>query len=63
MGIEYPELPGWEFTVIEESLGQHRVRAVGPRGVTAESAAVDVDAALADLRRWASQQSKDPTPG
>ena len=46
MGIEYPELPGWEFTVIEDSPGQSRVRAVGPRGVTGESSAVDVDSAL-----------------
>ena len=51
--VEYPELPGWEFTVKEVSNGQYRVRAVGPRGVSGESGAVDPELALDDLREWA----------
>lgn len=53
VGLEYSELPGWEFTVIEVSPGQYRVRAVGPRGVTSEAGAVDPETALEDLRQWA----------
>ena len=53
MGVEYPELPGWEFTVNEVSPGQYRVRAVGPRGITGESGAVEPDTALEELRQWA----------
>ncbi len=60
VGIEYPELPGWEFTVNEVSAGQYRVRAVGPRGITGEAGAVDPDTAPDDLRRWARTVTTSP---
>lgn len=54
MGVEYPDLPGWEFTTVRISPGEFRVRVVGPGGVNADSEVVDdPDDCIEDMRQWA----------
>ncbi len=60
MGEQYEELPRWEFTIVEASLGLYTVRAVGDGGLQAESkATADPEAALKDLRSWAQNVEDD----
>ena len=54
MGIEYPDLPGWEFTTNQVSPGEFRIGVVGPGGVNAESGIVeDPDDCIEEMREWA----------
>jgi len=41
------EVPGWTFTLTEESAGHYCVRGQGPRGMTVERQSSDPDEALA----------------
>jgi hypothetical protein len=54
MGVEYPDLPGWEFTTKQVSEDEFLIRVVGPGGVTAESRVVeDPDDCIEEMRQWA----------
>lgn len=53
MGSQFGDLPGWEFTVTEQSAAVCRVVAVRDGGVAGQSAGVDPDAQIEELKLWA----------
>jgi hypothetical protein len=63
MGVQYAELPEWEFTVEEFSPGGYRVRAIRNGGITGEASGPDPDSLLDDLRRWATRIEVDFSRG
>jgi hypothetical protein len=54
MGVEFADLPHWEFTVIEFSPGGYTVRAIRDGGITGEGSGSDPESLLEDLKQWAS---------
>ena len=61
MGIEYDDLPLWEFSVSEVAAGVYRVRAVRDGRITGETTSTDPDDALQELKHWAQQIDDERT--
>jgi hypothetical protein len=59
MGLEFVDLPEWEFTVTEKSAGIYEIRAVRNGGIHGESTGANYDALLDDLKDWARQVDAD----
>ena len=59
MGLQYDDLPSWEFTVVEATNGIYEVAAIRDGGISGSASGVDPDAALADLRTWATKVERD----
>ena len=53
MGRQFDDLPEWEFTIVEISVGVDRVKAVRNGGITGEGSGTDPETTLEDLRIWA----------
>ena len=53
MGYQFDDLPHWEFTAEEISVGVYRVRAVRDGGITGEGTGTDSDALFEEYRKWA----------
>ena len=53
MGLQFDDLPRWEFSAVERSPGIYEIRAVRDGGVTGESTGSDYDTLLEDLKQWA----------
>lgn len=61
MGLQFDDLPQWEFTIEEFSPGIYRLRAVRGGGITGEGTGTDTDALIDEYRRWALQVEGDLT--
>jgi hypothetical protein len=59
MGLQFDDLPKWEFAVVERSPGIYEIRAVRDGGVHGESTGSDYDTLLEDLKRWAHGVDED----
>ena len=59
MGVQYAELPDWEFTVEELQPGGYRVRAIRNGGITGEASGPAPDTLLDDLKWWATRIEGD----
>jgi hypothetical protein len=59
MGLQYDDLPHWEFTVDESSPGIYRVLARRDGGIAGEATGPNSDTLLADLRKWAHKTEAD----
>ena len=59
MGIEFEDLPHWEFTVVEFSPGSYRIKAVRDGGVRGEGTGTDPDSLLDEFKQWAHNVEKD----
>ena len=59
MGIQYDDLPRWEFTVATTSPGIYRVLARRDGGIAGEGTGLSFDTLLADLRVWAQKIEVD----
>lgn len=53
MGLEFSDLPSWEFTVIKSPHGEYHVRAVRDGGISGDGSGSDPDSLLSDLKEWA----------
>ena len=53
MGIQYDDLPGWEFTVEEQSAGLYRLEVARDGGITGGGTGTDPDALLDEYKEWA----------
>jgi hypothetical protein len=51
--LEFPELPGWRFSVEEVSVGVYRARGVDVSGRSVETTRIDEEAAVEWCRRAA----------
>lgn len=59
VGTQFPELPGWEFSVTKTSAGAYSVRAIRDGGIRGESSGDEPDELIAELRGWASRVDDD----
>jgi len=59
MGFQFDDLPHWEFTILERSVGVYNVTAIRDGGVRGESAGSDPDALMEDLKVWARKTERD----
>lgn len=59
MGFQYDDLPGWEFTIVEQSAGVYKLTAVRDGGITGGGTDTDSDALLAEFKRWAYKVEAD----
>ncbi len=53
VGIQFDDLPAWEFVVNEASAGVYALKAVRNGGISGEASGSDYDGLLADLKEWA----------
>ncbi len=53
MGIQYSDMPAWEFASLESQPGIHTVSAVRDGGISASSTGSDPDELLRELLAWA----------
>lgn len=59
MGFEFDDLPDWEFTIVEMSVGIYRVTAVRDGGIRGESTGPDAEPMMEDLKIWARKTDID----
>lgn len=59
MGFQFDDLPGWEFTVVEQSAGVYRRTAIRDGGITGGGTDTDPDALLDQYKRWAHKVEAD----
>lgn len=59
MGLQFDDLPLWEFTMIEMSPGIYRVTAVRDGGIRGESSGSGPEAMMEDLKDWARKTDLD----
>ena len=53
MGLQFDDLPAWEFTIVESSAGVYRLNAVREGGITGGGTGTDSDALVDQFKRWA----------
>ena len=59
MGIQFEDLPEWEFTVVEQSAGIYQITAVRNGGIHGDSTGSDFDGLMEDLKAWARKTERD----
>lgn len=52
MGLQYDDLPGWDFTIVEQSAGVYRLTAARDGGIIGGGTDTDPDALLDEYKRW-----------